>query len=42
MSQSQLWHLLSGIKANPQLSTVGRILAAMGLPWSALDDAGPP
>jgi DNA-binding phage protein len=42
MSQSQLWQLLNGTKANPQLSTIGRILAAMGLPWSALDDAGPP
>jgi DNA-binding phage protein len=38
----QLWHLLTGLKGEPRISTVGRILAAMGLPWSALDGAGPP
>lgn len=42
MSQGQLWHLLEGVKGEPRVSTIGRILAAMGLPWSALDDAGPP
>lgn len=37
MSQSQLWHLLTGLKGEPRVSTIGRILAALGLPWSALD-----
>lgn len=37
MSAAHLWQVLSGKRAAPSAPTVGRILAALDLPWAALD-----
>lgn len=37
MSKAQLHQVLSGRRADASGRTIGRILAAMGLPWAALD-----
>jgi transcriptional regulator with XRE-family HTH domain len=37
MSRAQLNHLLSGVRPNPTVDTVERLLAAMGRRWADLD-----
>jgi transcriptional regulator with XRE-family HTH domain len=37
MSQSQLSQLLSGYRGDPRISTIARVLAALGRTWADLD-----
>ena len=37
MSRAQLSQVLTGHRANPSITTVGRILAALGRSWKDLD-----
>jgi len=37
MSRSQLSQVLLGIRRNPSIETVARVLAALGRQWSDLD-----
>ncbi len=41
IAQSQMSAILTGRRANPSIETIGRILAALGLGWSALDPWSP-